>query len=171
MVRELRVNNGLKQRFVAEKIGITPGAYGNMESSKHKVVRQSRVHAVADFYALNDTMRKRLMDAWEAQPISEYSQRQRKAWTERNAQRSKSRNHDQMKLSLIEVACLLIMSVPDPDSLCACVPDSADEWGEVKSGSVCELCTALKLVGVTGMWTNRDDVVEKLAKIQEIMSA
>lgn len=166
-VRELRVSRNLRQRDVASAIGVTPSTYGNIESNNHKTIRLDRVLRLAAFYSLDNEQAKLLVDAWQALPVSEYSKRQTDANTKRNAYRSKAKSHDRMKMALLEVTTLLVTAAADPDTLCACAEtDSSDMFADREP---CELCGALQLLGLSG-WTSQDDVIAKLAKIQEGMT-
>lgn len=178
MCRELRVAARLKQREVAARVGIAASTYGNLESNPHKTIRRERAERIGRLYELDDAMQAQLMAAWDAQPVSEYSQKQRDSWAVRNAARSKAKNHDRLKLSLLEVTMLLIATVDgaaiDPGTLCACGgprEPSSDMFDEPDSSGQqpCELCDALKLLGLTG-WTNLQDVTDRLAAVQEKMT-
>lgn len=178
MCRELRIANRFKQREVAALIGVAISTYGNVESNPHKTIRRERAERIGRLYELDDAMQAHLMAAWEAQPVTEYSQKQRESWAVRNATRSKAKNHDRLKLSLLEVTMLLIATVDgaaiDPGTLCACgIPKepSSDMFDEPDSSGQrpCELCDALKLLGLTG-WTNLQDVTDRLAAVQEKMT-
>lgn len=170
MCRELRQAARLKQREVAERVGIAVTTYGNLESNKHKTVRRERAEAIARSFGLGAEMRAQLLAAWEAQPVSEYSQRQRESWNKRNLTRGKARGFDRAMTALLELASLLVTSVPDAGALCACPePDLFADPPESEPVP-CELCNALQLLGLSG-WTTLDQVVAVLAKIQEGMAA
>lgn len=167
-LRSLRLAAGRKQREVALAIGIKDSSYGNAESASHKRISRERVLKLAAYYRLGETETAELVTLWEALPESEYSKNQRETYDKRKAYRSKARNHDRLKLALLEVATQLVTSTPDPDTLCTCTPidmfaDAPDEPPEP-----CELCNALRLLGLVG-WTDRDDVIAKLAAAQEAM--
>jgi transcriptional regulator with XRE-family HTH domain len=167
MCRELRVNARLKQREVAARIGIAVSSYGNVESNPHKTIRRERAERIGKLYELSAAMQAQLMAAWEAQPVTEYSQKQRESWSSKHSTRSKVKNHDRMKLGLLEMTTLLITNVADPGALCTC--SEVDMFAEDSSGQQCELCDALRLLGLTG-WTTMEEVVAKLAAVQEGMT-
>lgn len=167
-IRDLRVASGRTQREVAESIGVKESTYANAESNRHRRLRMSRVTRLAALYGMDAAQRAELIAGWEAMPESEYSQRNAKSWAARDARRSKLKNHDRLKLALLEVTTLLVTSAADPDTLCACAP--VDMFAEQPAGQrTCELCEALRLLGLTG-WTNLEDVIAKLAAIQEGMT-
>lgn len=167
MCRELRVAARLKQREVAARIGVALSTYGNVESNPHKTIRRERAERIARLYELDEAVTAQLLAAWEAQPVTEYSQKNRDSWATKNAARSKAKNHDRIKLALLEMATLLITNVADPGALCAC-PAEVDMFADESSGQ-CELCNALRLLGLTG-WTTMDDVIARLAAVQEGMT-
>lgn len=174
MCRELRFAARLKQREVAARVGIAASTYGNLESNPHKTIRRERAERIGKAFGLDEAMQAQLMAAWEAQPVTEYSLRQRESWAVKNAARSKVKGYDRMKLSLLEVTTLLISMVAEPNSLCACggpKEPSSDMFDEPDSSGQqpCELCDALKLLGLTG-WTNLQDVTDRLAAVQEKMT-
>lgn len=168
-LRDLRVAAGKKQREVAVALRLTPSSYANAESANHKRISRERVDRLAKLYQLDDAQAAELVAGWEALPESEYNARQRTTYEKRKAFRSKARNHDRLKLALLEVTTQLVTTVADPETLCACPPvdmfaDAPDEPPEP-----CELCNALRLLGLVG-WTDLDDVVGKLAAAQEAMT-
>lgn len=165
-LRELRVEAGKKQREIAEVLKLTPSSYANAESANHKRISRERVDRLIRFYKLDDEQARQLVAGWEALPESEYNARQRTSYEKRKAFRSKARNHDRLKLALLEVTTQLVTTAPDPDALCSCpeVDMFADEPDEPPEP--CELCNALRLLGLVA-WTDRDDVIGKLAAAQE----
>lgn len=168
--REMRVKHNLKQREVANAIGIKLSSYGNVESNNHKSVAIDRVHKIARFYALDEAATTELVAAWEELPASEYSQRQTKTFEQRRAFRSKAKNHDRLFVSLIELATLLITSCENPGALCTCEEPEPGALFELDEDTSCELCAALQLLGLSGGWTTREEVIEALAAAQEAMS-
>jgi transcriptional regulator with XRE-family HTH domain len=185
LCRQLRVENRLKQREVASAIGMKTSSYGNVESVNHKSLAVDRVHRLARFYQLDEAKTAELLAAWEELPASEYAQRQTKTFAERRAFRSKAANHDRLKVSLLELATLLITSCENPGALCTCeqatsemladasfFPDGSPDGVASSTDSLtCELCTALQLLGLPLGMTTRDEVITKLAEVQEAMSA
>lgn len=169
MCRKLRVSKNLKQRQVADALGIRATSYGNVESLNRKALSLDRVHKIARFYSLSDEATAELVAAWEELPVSEYQQRLAVSYGKRKERRGKARNHDLLKASLLELATLLITSVDEPGELCTC--EAPDLFADPPIEPVtCELCTALQLLGLSGGWTNREEVIENLAKAQEAMS-
>jgi len=137
MLRTMRLNKSLTQREVGEKSDISPSTVGNAESAPYRVMGKDAVHRIANLFELNDSDRTRFLDAWSRTPLSEYSQRQRKTWEKRNALRSKAKNHDKLKLNLIEVMGCRLMDIPD-ELLCEC------SFGE----PLCITCAALDALGL-----------------------
>jgi transcriptional regulator with XRE-family HTH domain len=156
MLRELRVANRLKQREVAEFLDMATSSYGNCEVNNHKTMSLSRVHRLARWYALDDSAASRLLSAWENLPASQYTERNRPAWERRNALRSQAKAAAPLRKALLEITTLLVTSVENPDELCACT-DTNNE---------CELCDALRLLGLKG-WSSRDAVIAGLAEVQQ----
>lgn len=156
-LRELRVENRLSQKQVAEAVGVLEPTYANAESSRTRRLRGDRVQALAKFYALDEAKTAELVAGWKAMPESEYNKRNSKSWAERDEKKGKLKRHDPLCLSVIELAIMLVTSVETPGSFCDC---------EFDSDTSCKLCTALQLVGLRG-WTTREDVIEKLAAAQE----
>lgn len=153
LCRELRMGRHLKQREVAQGIGVKPSTYGNIESSKWMVVGQERARVLAKFYDLDRDGTDRLIDAWHKLPLSPYGEKRRKTFARSNAQRSKARHHDKLMLSLCEVLGLLLPMVPE-ERICAC-----------DLTSTCEVCAALENIGLT-TFTNLPATIDALAKLQ-----
>jgi transcriptional regulator with XRE-family HTH domain len=169
-IRELRIAAGKTQKQVAAVLGIKGQSYGNAESSNHKRISRDRAAKLAVYYQLSQTETAELLAGWEALPQGEFKQREAASYEKNKAYRSKARNYDRLKLSLLEMTTLYVTIAPDPETLCACSP--VDMFSESPSGQdqdCCELCSALRLLGLTG-WTNLDEVVAKLAAIQEGMT-
>jgi transcriptional regulator with XRE-family HTH domain len=173
LCRELRLARRLKQREVADAIGIKANSYGNVEVTNHKTINRERVLRLARFHELDEARTAELVAAWEELPESDYNKRQTKSFAQRREGRSKARNHDLLLVSLLEVTTLLVTSVPEGALLCACTADDADEWGAAPESITesCELCTALERLGVADGYTTRDEVIAKLAAVQEGMAS
>ncbi len=156
MCRDLRVSRGLKQRDVAAVLGIRLSTYGNLESSPHKVIRKQRAEVLSGFYGLGPEDHARMMDAWERCPLSPYGEKRKGAWDRRNSFRSKAKNHDAIKLALVNLLGAHLMAIPDSD-LCSC------EFG----GEACPTCAALESVGLQSLVTrpDRDGILQSLSKI------
>ncbi len=172
LCRQYRIQGGARQREVAQSIGIACSTYGNVESNNHKTMSLDRVHVLAKYHKLTADQTAELVAAWDELPASEYNQAQAKTWDQRKAFRSKAKNYDRLKLSLLEVCTLLVTLVPDPETLCTCpeVDLFADDSDRGEPAAPCELCAALKLLGLTG-YTDVDDVIAKLAPVQEAVTA
>jgi len=164
MLRELRVARGKKQREVAAGAELKETTYANAESNNHKTIRLERVRAIAKFYELGAEATEVLIAAWEALPASQYNTRNRPAWERRQAFRDKAKLADRLRLGLLEMATMLVTNVSDPGQLCTC--DRVDMFDDSSGQQSCELCEALRLLGLEG-WTNLDDVISKLAAAQE----
>lgn len=161
----------MRQRQVADAVGIPEGTYANAESSNVKKLRLDRVLTIARFYDLSEEDGNALIAAWEALPESQYNKNNAKPWAERDARRAKIKNFNKVKLALLEVTALLVTSTPDPDTLCACDKGPPELFGPAPDSppdSPCEICNALQLLGLSG-WTSQQDVIAKLARIQEGM--
>jgi transcriptional regulator with XRE-family HTH domain len=160
MCRTLRIRKGLKQREVAAAIGVKNSTYGNVESSQWKVINRDRAAKLIGLYGLNPTMASQLLDAWDRCPISPGGQKRKEFWQKRNELRSKAKNHDPLKLALVELLGLHLMAVPD-NEVCAC-----------DFGTVCGVCSALARVGIDPFTpADRDRILTQLVKIQEKMTA
>lgn len=171
MCKELRDTNRLKQREVAHAVKLKLSSYGNVESNNHKTMSLDRVHRLAKFYQLDPVATAELVAAWQELPVSEYSAKQAKTYEQRKEFKNKAKVFDRMKLSLLEVCTMLVTSTVDPETLCTCpeIDMFADDSDRLDPPASCELCTALQLLGLTG-FTNVDDVVVRLARIQEIIN-
>lgn len=156
MCRELRVGKVLKQREVASAIGVKLSTYGNIESSHWKVVSRAKASKLIEFYALPPDRAAALLDAWDRCPLSPHGEKRRETWQKINAGRSKAKNHDRLKLALVELLGLHLMAVPDAD-VCAC-----------DFGAVCGVCKALEALGIAPFTpADRDKILTQLVKIQE----
>ena len=168
-LRQLRVAANLKQREVAARIGMAESSYANAESSNYKRIRLDRVVKLAAFYQLDEPSRLELIAGWEALPESSYNRNMAKPWAERQAQRAKLKQVDKLRLALLEMTTRLIETVADPDTLCTCQPDASDFLTERQDSVTCELCDALRLLGVSG-WSSKESVIAQLGAAQEKMS-
>jgi transcriptional regulator with XRE-family HTH domain len=166
-IRELRVAANKKQREVAALLGMKPSSYANAESSNFKRMSLERVHRLARAYGLGRDDTAELVAGWDALPVSDYDKRRDAQHQRVRSVRAKAKAHDPLKLALLEVTTLLVTSVPDPGALCTC--SEVDMFAEGSSGQQCELCDALRLLGLSG-WTTLDDVIAKLAAVQEGMT-
>ncbi|SRR6266568_2122555 len=160
MCRELRVQKGLKQREVAERIGVKTSTYGNIECSEFKVIRAERVSRLIALYQLAPDRASAFSAAWARCPLSPYGEKQRKTWETRNKQRSKAKNHDRMQWSL----CLVLgvhIGLTDSDKVCVCQPFGGDP---------CEVCEALTVLGLD-TYTTREVAIDQLSKLQGKLEA
>lgn len=160
LCRTLRIQKGLKQREVAAAIGVKNSTYGNVESSQWKVINRDRAAKLIGLYALPPDRAAELLAAWDRCPISPGGQQRKQFWAKRNELRSKAKNHDPLKLALVELLGLHLMAVPDAE-ICAC-----------DFGTVCGVCSALARLGL-GPFTpaDRDRILEQLVKIREKIAA
>lgn len=166
MCRSLRLENRLKQRQVAEALGITPGAYGNTESSPFKVIGVDKVNKLISLYRLGERTIPRavdLMAAWQAVPLSAYGEKQRKSWERRNRMRSKAKHHDRLRRSLAEILGLLLSVYIDENYTGACKCDFGDE-------ELCEVCMALDNLGLD-TYTDLNKAISDIAGLQTKMDA
>lgn len=166
-LRELRVAANKKQREIASVIGLKTSSYANAESSNFKRMNRDRVLKLARAYNLSATETAELVVGWEALPVSDYDKHRDKEHQRVRVTRSKAKAHDPLKLALLHMTTLLITNVADPAALCTC--GEVDMFAEDSSGQQCDLCDPLRLLGLTG-WTTMDEVVAKLAAIQEGMT-
>lgn len=159
MCRELRVQRGLKQREVAEAIGIKAPSYSNVESISTRVIGQDAANRLANFYGLDDAGRARLLAAWERTPLSEFNQRRQVVWQRRNRMRSKAKHHDRVFKSLIEVLGAFLPHVPD-GQVCSC------EF----ASDPCEVCTALENLGLNP-FTTKERAIADLSALADKLEA
>lgn len=166
-IRQLRVDAGKKQREVAVALGMKTSSYANAESSNFKRMSLDRVHKLAKAYGLDVAATAELVAGWDALPTSDYDKTRNAEHHRVRQTRAKAKAHDPLKLRLLEVTTLLVTNVADPGALCTCA--EVDMFAEGSSGQQCELCDALRLLGLPG-WSNLDDVIAKLAAVQEGMT-
>jgi transcriptional regulator with XRE-family HTH domain len=160
LCRELRVNHQpyLKQRQVAEALGVAVSTYGNLESSRFMVVGRASAERLAKFYRLDPGSAGNLIRAWERLPLSPHGEKRRKIFARRASQRSKAKHHDVLMVSLCEVLGAVLPMLP-PDQICAC-----------DITSTCEVCTALEHLGLEP-FTTPEVVIEQLAKLGDQLEA
>lgn len=159
LCRQLRTEKRLKQREVAEKIGIAASTYGNVESSPYKVVGLDKVERLINFYDIRGSqLAADLRSSWERVPLSPYGEKQRKGWERRNRMRSKAKHHDRLMVSLVEVIGAFLPHIPDRE-VCAC------SFG----APACELCAALENLGLDG-FASKDKTLDQLAKLADKLS-
>lgn len=157
--RELRLESGKKQREVAAALGLASAkTYGNVESNNHKTVSIDKVRKLARYHQLGPRQEAELVAAWEALPASPYNQRMAPGWDKKKAFRSKAQGYDRRGYRLAGILALLIVTHENPGALCICT------FGDTESA--CELCDALKELGLGG-WTTSNEVMRKLAALQE----
>lgn len=159
LCRSLRIQKGLKQREVASFLGVKGSTYGNVESSQWKVINRDRAAKLISLYNLDPHAASNLLAAWDKCPISPGGQQRVEFWRKRNDLRSKAKNHDPLKLALVELLGLHLMAVPDVE-VCAC-----------DFGSVCGVCKALERLGINPFTpADRDKILTRLVKIQQDMT-
>lgn len=163
LCRALRVAANLKQRQVAEAIGIAASTYANLESSPWKVIQRSRMERLAELYQLGPDNRARLVAAWEATPLSPFGERNRARWEKRRQQRSKLKHYDRMRLSLVECLVALVDGARGR-SLCTCQFGGGTPDDPARS---CVICEALENAGLVDGWTDPDNMLKELYKLQE----
>jgi transcriptional regulator with XRE-family HTH domain len=165
-LRELRVAAGKTQREVADHIGVKESTYANAESSRHRRLRENRVRRIAKAYDLGPTETAELVAGWEAMPESEFNKRNSKPWKVRDARKSKLKGYDAMRAALLEVCTLLLVDSIEPDALCSCPEVDMFADATPDPDDACELCNALRLLGLTG-YTSRDAAIASLAALQD----
>lgn len=157
-IRELRVAAGKKQREIADRIGMKANSYANAESSNFKRMSRERVEKLAAVHSLDPAATAQLLAGWEQLPIMEFKQRQAETFEKRKVFRSKLKGFDRMKNALAGLVALLLTVHPSAGELCICTFGEPDR--------PCELCDALKMLGIAG-WTTQDEVMRQLAELQE----
>lgn len=159
--RALRISKVLKQREVAAAIGVKLSTYGNVESSRWKVINRDKAMKLAAFYRLSPADTAALLTDWEACPLSPGGEKRREVWKRTNEFRSKARNHDKLKAALVDLLGVHLMALPDAE-LCSC------EFGE----PTCPLCTSLERLGLDAYNpADRERLLARLAKLQEQLAA
>src|SRR5262249_35489140 len=151
----------LRQREVAAALDIKPGTYACAESAAHVVFSRKRAEILCNFYDLAPEVRARVMAAWDACPLSPHGESRRKHWEKRNKLRSKAKNHDRIKLALVDLLGLRLMETPD-DQICSC------DFG----APACATCAGLEAVGAPQFTpADRDRILGRLAAIAEKLRA
>jgi len=157
MCRALRVEKGLKQREVAELIGVAPATWGNVESSAFKVINRQRALKLIEKLNVPTPRATELLEAWDRCPLSEFGKKRKDYWSKRNIQRNKARHHDRLKFALVGCLGIILMDRPD-DAVCEC--DG--------TGATCTVCYALEAVGAARFTpADRDKILRQLAKAHE----
>jgi transcriptional regulator with XRE-family HTH domain len=167
LCKTYRDKRNLRQREVAERVGIGLSSYGNVESAPHRVISRARAESLADVFDLSDHERAGFLDAFERAPLSEYTIKNRARWDRRNKMRSKAKHHDRLFVSLIEMTSMFLMVCHNDADLCVCGFDGKTEADPTRS---CELCTALEALGLDPFST-REDLVSKLGHMQDRIEA
>jgi transcriptional regulator with XRE-family HTH domain len=157
MVRDLRVKNRYRQREVAAAIGIAGSSYGNLESLNRITCRIDKIERLALFYQLDDAQTAELIAAYRELPVDAFQKRKLERLNEIRSKASKSRRFDGVRQSLINMFGLLLVTAPDPDSLCICEPGRAE---------TCEVCEALSELGLDP-WVDAATTTAQLAALQE----
>jgi len=161
MCRALRVEKNLKQREVAQVIGVKLSTYGNVESSQYKVINRNKAFRLAEFYRLSPDRAAKLLDAWDACPLSPGGEVRRERWKLINERRAKAKNHDRMKLNLIELLGCRLMDIPD-EQLCEC------SFGE----PLCVTCAALDALALPPYTaSDREKLFDQLHREREKLLA
>lgn len=161
MCRALRIEKGLKQRQLMPVIGVALSTVGALETSRWKVISRDRAEKLATFYNLDADRTSSFLEAWDAAPLSPHGEKRHEYWKKRNALKSKAKNHDALKISLVRLLGLHLMSVPD-DQVCAC------DFG----APLCDVCRALERVGIEPFTpADRDKILARLVAIQESMAS
>lgn len=158
--RELRISRHLKQRQVAEAIGIAGSTYGNLESAAHRVIAGDKAVALADFHKLAASDREVFLALWEATPLSGFTLKRRERWRTLNERRSLAKRVPALELSL----CLVLgvhIGLTDSDKVCVCQPFGGDP---------CEVCEALTVLGLD-TYTTREVAIDQLSKLQGKLEA
>ncbi len=156
MCRSLRKAKRLKLREVAQVLGIANSTAGNLESCAFKVVSRDKAMRLAAFYELHAKDLADFISAWEAWPLSQHGKKRREYWAKQNERRSKAKNHDPLKLALVELLGLHIMALPEAE-VCACDFDIQ-----------CGVCGALDRIGIDPFTpADRDKILARLGKVQQ----
>ena len=170
--RELRVSAGMTQKAVSLLVGVSDKTIANCEGNNHKTLSRERAEKLANVFRLGPATvptRVEFIKAWDVLPISEYRKRQNDSFAARRDRDRRARSADLFKKSLLDIFALLVTSVEDAGSLCACTDGPSDEWGvPIRTASEdCEVCVALRLLGIQEGWTALDEVIAKLSTIRQ----
>lgn len=171
LIRALRQQRGASHRAIGEAIGLQPSSAQNVEHKPYKSLARPKVERLAAFYGLDAAARAALLAAWEALPVSPYSQQNAGRWTARRQVRAKARHHDAMKLALIDLLAVYLEGMQalrthtgDESPLCTCTP--ADPFADAEP-RLCELCAALRVIGYPTAFNGADAVLAFLAGLAE----
>lgn len=156
LCRDLRLAKGLKQRQVAEAVGVATSTWGNVESSKFKVISEEKALRVADFFELTGALRENLLAASAAMPMSKYTLAQRERWKTKNAARSKDKRAALVWEALENLVCWQAAK----GAQCSCTEATFDE-----DASVCPLCQAMHALGVTEGYGDSMTAMTRLATL------
>lgn len=157
--RNLRKGRGLRLRQVAEILGVALSTYGNVESSKYRIVGESKASALATFYRLPAPDRDRLMAAWSATPLSPFSEKRQERFEKLKQSRKLAKLVPALKLSLCEVLGMHI-GLMDDDKICVC------DFG----GEPCEVCKGLTTLELD-TFSTKDHALLQLTKLQDKLEA
>src|SRR5882762_8687714 len=165
MSRSYRIEKAMKQREVAQAIGVKLSTYGNVESASHRVISAERAQRLAATFQLEGEKRAEFLSAWERTPLSEYSLKQREYWKKSNSLRSKSKGYDRIFQAMTDLVALTVTAAEQPAgwALCACGLDGKLEGDPSRS---CEMCEALFALGLPA-FTTGDAVMSQLAELQD----
>lgn len=158
--RELRMARNLKLRQVAEAIGISHSTYGNVESSKFRVVSMTKACSLADFFKLTGPDRVSFLTMWEETPLSKFSEERRAKWRVQNEGRNARRLVPRLQYALCCLAGMHVGMVEDETRICVC------EIG----GDPCEVCEALSVLGLDA-YSTREHAINQLAALQGKLEA
>lgn len=164
LCRELRVKNGLKQREVADAIGVKHSTYGNVESSRFKIIGSHKVAKLIKLYSLPPDQAAKLSAAWERVPLSQYGERAREMWRKRNLQRSLAKRVPALEDALVQVICLQIAD--HGDDTCRCGFDGKLEGTD----RACEICEGLVALGLP-TFTTAEEMIDLLAAKADKLTA
>jgi len=162
IVKNLRLKQRRKHREVAEAIGVATSTYSNVESSEVRRIGRAKAELMADFYKLPPAQRERFMAAYDAQKDSDWNT-QRKERIE-TGRRRRLTEHGKIRAALRDLIALVVASVDDAGQLCICTSSDAFS-SEVSGDAACELCNALRMLGLPG-WTTKDEVVMGLGGLE-----
>lgn len=137
VLRGIRVLRGMRQRDMASLVGVTPHSWGNAECSSHRTMRRDRIERLATGLKMTPDERAYLLAAFDAAPLSAFAVKRREILSKRNELRAAGRNAKALRSALVRV---LEVHVTAGDS-CECDLSFA-----------CELCQAMRALGVEAGW-------------------